>query len=250
MKRLAAAALLVAAVVSAPGASSAGIGLSVNPLRLELAGGSGTTIVVRNPSKRSMLVRVAPAGFARSLRGRPLVQTAGGAATWLRVGPRNLRIAPGRAARLRVRAKPPRSAKAGDHPALILLTTRPPGRRSVQILLRIGVEVLVRVKGRTVRRLEPQELKVRRHRAERLLELRLFNGGNVTERLDGASLRLVLSRNGRWVSTLRAGPLELLPHSAGIAEFVYRGRVRGAVRGRIELRPPVRGGRRSFAFIL
>lgn len=249
MRRLAAA-LLVAAALSAPGAASGGIGLSVNPLRLELDGASGATVVVRNPSKRPVLIRVGRAGFARSLRGRPRVLTSHGVAAWLRVRPRRLRIAPGHAARLHVKAKPPRSAKAGDHPALILLTTRPPGKRSVQILLRIGVEVLVHVDGRTVRRVESQRLTVRRRGARRLLELRLLNRGNVTERLDGGGLRLVLTRRGRRLATLRARPLELLPHSAGIAEFVYHGRVRGAVRGRIELRPAIGGRRRSFRFTL
>ncbi len=245
MRRIAAAAL-VAAALSTTGSASAGIGLSVNPLRLELAGGARATIVLRNPSRRSMLIRVARAGFARSLRGRPRVLGRHGAAAWLHVRPRHVRIAPGRAATLHVRAKPPRSARAGDHPALILLTTRPPGKRSVQVLLRIGVEVLVHVQGRTVRRLDPVRLTVRRHRARRLLELRLANRGNVTERLDRGSLRLVLRRHGRWLATLRAGPLELLPHSAAVAEFVYRGRVRGVVHARTELRPAVPGGRRSF----
>lgn len=245
-----AATVLAAGAVCAPGAASAGIGLSVNPLRLELVGASRATIVVRNPSTRPMLIRVGAAGFARSLRGRPRVLATRGPATWLRVSPRQLRVGPGHAVRLHVRAQPPRSAKPGDHPALILLTTRPPGKRSVELLLRIGVEVLVRVEGRTVRRIDPLRVTVRRRAARRLLELRLVNRGNVTERLDQGSLRLVLSRSGRWLATLRAGPLELLPHSPGIAEFVYRGRVRGAVQGRIEVRPAVPGARRSFRLML
>jgi hypothetical protein len=72
------------------------------------------------------------------------------------------------------------------------------------------------------------------------------NRGNVTERLGGDGLRLVLLRDRRALATLRPRRRELLPHSAGIAEFAYRGAARGSVVARIELRPPVYGRRRSF----
>jgi hypothetical protein len=245
VRRLAAAALVVAAL-PASGTANGAIGLSVSPLRLALTGRSHAVIVVRNPTARAVLIHAGRAGFARSLRGRPRVLATRGAGSWLRVRPRHLRIRPGRAAKLRVSAKPPHSARPGDHPALILLTTRPPGKRSVRVLLRIGVEVIVHVEGRIVQRVVPQALKVRRHGARRSLELRLLNRGNVTERLDGDSLRLVLTRRGHHLASLRTRPLELLPHSAGIAEFVYRGHARGAVRGRVVFRPALHGGRRSF----
>ena len=87
---------------------------------------------------------------------------------------------------------------------------------------------------------------MRRRGALRLLELRLVNRGNVTERLAGDGLRLSLLRGGRKLATLRPQSRELLPHSAGIAVFDYRGRLRGDVLARVELRPPVRGRRRSF----
>jgi hypothetical protein len=248
--RLAVAALVLAAL-PASGVASAGIGLSVSPLRLTLSGRSHATLVVRDPGRRPVLVRAGRAGFARSLRARPRVLATRGVATWLRVRPRRLRIGPGRVAKLHVAVNPPRSAAPGDHPALILLTTQPPGKRPVRVLLRIGVEVLVHVKGRTVQRVEPRALTVERPRGRRLLELRLLNRGNVTERLDGGSLRLVLMRRGHRLARLRAAPLELLPHSAGIAEFVYRGHARGVVRGRIHLRRALSGRRRrSFRLTL
>jgi hypothetical protein len=68
----------------------------------------------------------------------------------------------------------------------------------------------------------------------------------VTERLGADGLRLALLRGGRRFATLRPRSQELLPHSAGIAVFDYRGRLRGDVLARIQLRPPVRGRRRSF----
>jgi hypothetical protein len=112
--------------------------------------------------------------------------------------------------------------------------------------MRVGVMVVLRVRGRIVRRIDARGLSVRRHGTLRLLELRLVNRGNVTERLAGDRLRLWLIRRGRKLATLRPTPRELLPHSSGIAVFPYRGRVRGTVLVRVALSPPLRGPRRSF----
>jgi hypothetical protein len=227
--RIAAAVGLVTAAVLAPGAAAA-TGLSVSPLRLTLSGASPAAIEVRNPGGRPLVVAVSRAGFARTLRGRPRVQRVRGAADWLRVRPRRLRLAAHASGTLRLVATPPPNATPGDHPALILLGTRQPGERRVRVLLRVGVIVLVRVPGRIVQRLEPRLLAVRRHGARRLVELVIVNRGNVSERLRP---RLELRQRGRKPAVLRARRLELLPHSAGIAEFVYRGPLRGVVAARI-----------------
>ncbi len=128
----------------------------------------------------------------------------------------------------------------------MLLTTRPLGVKHVRVRLRVGVVVDLRVRGRLVRRLDASALTVRRRGALRLFELRLVNRGNVTERLPGDGLRLSLLSGGRTFARLRPEGRELLPHSAGIAVFAYRGRIRGAVVARVALRSPVRGSRRSF----
>jgi hypothetical protein len=128
----------------------------------------------------------------------------------------------------------------------VLLTTRPLGVRHVRVRLRVGVVVVLRVRGRIVRRLDARALAVRGHGPMRRLELRLVNRGNVTERLGGDGLRLCLLRDGRKLATLRPASRELLAHSAGIAVFAYRGRLRGDVLARVELRPLVVGRRRSF----
>jgi hypothetical protein len=99
----------------------------------------------------------------------------------------------------------------------------------------------LRVPGRIVRRLDARALAVRRHGESRLLGLLLVNRGNVTERLGEDGLRLVLSRDGRRLATLRPQREELLPRSRGVAEFAYRGQVRGGVVARIELRAAIRG---------
>ena len=243
---LAAAALLAAAAPIPGAAATGGMRLSASPVRLTLTGAAGTSITVRNPGSRPLFVNVSRAGFARSLRGRPQVRAAKAAAAWLQVRPRRVRLAPHAAATVHVAALPPPRAEPGDHPALVLLTTRPVGAGRVRVRLRVGIVVLVHVPGRIVRRLEPRALTVRRRGSRRLLDLRLANRGNVVERLGGGRLRLVLLSRGRTVATLRPRRQELLPHTAAIAEFVYRGRVRGAVVARVKLSPPSRGRPRAF----
>jgi len=160
--------------------------------------------------------------------------------------PKRIRIAPGAKGVLHVRAAPRRRTAPGDHPALVLLTTRPLGVKHVRVRMRVGVIVVLRIRGRIVRRLDASALTVRHSKALRLLELRLVNRGNVTERLARDGLRLSLFSGGRKVATLRPRSRELLPQSTGIAVFAYRGTLRGDVLARVELRPPVRGPRRSF----
>lgn len=247
MRRALVALVLGAAAASIPGAAAGrGIALSASPLRLTLRGTSTAAITVRNPGRRALLVDVSRAGFARSLRGKPRIRPAGRAAAWLRFRPKRIRIAPGARGVLHVRALPPRRASPGDHPALVLLTTRPLGVRHVRVRLRVGVIVDLHVHGRIVRRLDPRALTVQSRGPRRLLQLRLVNRGNVTERLGGNRLRLELVRRSRVLATLRPRRRELLPHSAGIAVFEYRGRVRGSVLARIKLRPPGRSHLRAF----
>jgi hypothetical protein len=247
VRRALAALVVGAAAASIPGAAAGrGIALSASPLRLTIKGAAAAAITVRNPGHRALVVEASRAGFARSLRGRPRVRSGRGAATWLRLRPRRLRIPAGGKAVLRVASAPPRRAEPGDHPALVLLATRPLGVRRVRVRLRLGVIVVLHVRGRIVRRLDARALTVRREGGRRLLELLLVNRGNVTERLGGPGLRLALRREGRTIATLRPRRRELLPRSRGIAEFVYRGSVRGGVDAQIEFRAPVRGRVRSF----
>jgi len=247
VRRALIAVVLGAAAASIPGAAAGrGIGLSASPLRVTLRGASASKVTVRNPGRRTLLVDVSRAGFTRSLRGKPRVRPARGAATWLRLSPRRFRLAPGAKASLHVVAVPSRRAAPGDHPALAVLTTRPLGVKHVRVRMRLGVIVVLRVRGRIVRRLDARALAVRRRGSMRRLELRLVNRGNVTERLGGDGLRLILLRGGRRLATLRPASCELLPHSTGIAVFAYRGRLRGDVLARIDLPRRVRGRRRSF----
>jgi len=247
---IAAAALIPSAAAGGNPAAAPAAALGVSPLRLELTRTSTASITVRNPGSRPLVVTATRAGFARTVHGKPRIKAARGAAGWLRTRPRRLRLAPHATASFRVTAKPPATARPGDHPALVLLATRPPANKKVHVLLRVGVVVLVRVAGTIVQRLEPQALSVHRSGAAQLFSLRLANRGNVAERIRGARLELVLSRHGTRLATLRARLVDLLPHSAGIAEFAYRGSVRGRVRATVVLRPAKIGRRRSFGVTL
>jgi hypothetical protein len=237
-------------IPSAAAGGSPAAALGVSPLRLELKGGSAASITVRNPGARRLVVTVTRAGFARTLHGKPRIEAARGAAGWLRVRPRRLRLAPHATASLRLTARPPAGARPGDHPALVLLATRPPADKKVHVLLRVGVVVLVRVAGAVVHRLVPEALSLRRNGSSRVFSLRLANRGNVAERIGGARLELVLSRHGKPFATLRTRRLDLLPRGAGIARFAYRGAVRGRIRARVVLRPVSMGPTRSFGVTL
>lgn len=239
--------VLGTAAASIPGAAAGrGIALSASPLCLTLRGASNAAVVVRNPGRRTMLVDVSRAGFARSLHGKPRVGQTRGVANWLRMRPKRIRIAPGKKGILHVRSVPACRAAPGDHPALMLLTTRPLGVHHVRVRMRVGVRVDLRIRGRIVRRLDARGLTVHRNGRRRLLELRLVNRGNVTVTLGGGGLQLALLRKGRRLTTLRPVRQELLPHSAGIATFTYGGRVRGPVLVRVELQSPMRGPQRAF----
>ena len=143
VRRALVALVLGAAAASIPGAvARPGIGLSASPLRLTLRGKAAAAITVRNPGRRAVLVDVSRAGFARSLRGKPRVRPTDGAAEWLRLRPRRIRIPAGAKGVLHVRASPPRGATSGDHPALVPLTTQPLHIHHAGVRLRVGVIVI------------------------------------------------------------------------------------------------------------
>lgn len=247
MRRLITAVALVTAAASTSGAAAGGgIALSASPLRVTLQGASAAIVTVRNPGRRTLRVDVSRARFIRSLQGRPGVRPANGAVAWLRLRPRRFRIAPGAKATLHVVATPRRRAAPGDHPAVVLLTTRPLGVRRVRLRLRVGVIVVLHVRGQIVRHLDARSLTVHHAGARRTLELLLVNRGNVSEQLGDDKLRLILLRDGQVFATLRPRRRELLPRSAGLAEFAYRGGIRGPVLARVEMAPIVGGTRRSF----
>jgi len=236
-------ALLLAPASPGAGAARPPASLTAAPSRLALAGATSQTVRVTNSGGEPVVVDVAPAGFALSLRGRPRIvaRAAAAAASWLSIRPHRVVLPPGQAAALAVSAVPPPRAAAGDHAALVLLTARPPHGAGLAVRMRIGIVVVVRVPGAIVRRLEVRGLRVRRLGARRLLELSLANRGNVSERLEQGRVRVTLLRRGRLVARLRAPGREVLPRTAGVDEIRYRGRLRGWVTAVVEVASPVHG---------
>ena len=135
-----------------------------------------------------------------------------------RFRPRRLTLRPAEATTLTVSAAPTPRVRAGDHPALVLLTTQPRGD-GLAVRMRIGIVVIVRVPGAVLHRLELRGLRVRHgHRAD-LLELSVANRGNFTERLTRERVRVSLRRHGRVITRLRAVPREVFPRSRATGCF-------------------------------
>lgn len=221
--------VLTLLAVGAAAAPSAPLGLTVWPARVTVAGGRSQQIHVRNGGTRSFVVDVSPAGFGLDLRGTPRVLRAAGAARWLAIRPRVLRLAPGATGTVTARPVVPKGSRPGDHPTLVLVRTRPGGGRAIGVEVRVGVVVDVRVAGAARRRVVLGPLRVLRRGRRRGLELSVSNEGDVTEHI-GPDTSLELYAGRSLVARLRPRRRELLPRSRGLVEFVYRGTHRGPVR--------------------
>ena len=196
------------------------VAIAVSPARVVLAAGETRQLHVANRGSSPAVVGVVTAGYTLGLRGRVRILARSSSVA---VTPRRLVVPARGSAALSVvgAARGP-----GDHPALVLLTTQRP-QSDIAVRVRVGVVVLVRGAGRVVHRLAAERLRVRRGR----LELWLRNRGNVAEAL-GIRVRL-----GRRV--LR-DTRQLLPHTRGVSELRYPGRLHGRFRVRVEI---VFGGR-------
>lgn len=237
----------LAAVATAPVASSRGrpvVSLSASPARLIVTSGVQRTIRLTNFGTSRVTVDSSLSGVAVDVRGRPKLvsrSTAGrNAAAWLRVHPRRLTIPSRGSAVINVGVRVPRRAQPGDHHAAVVLATRPLDRGRVSVRMRLAVRVSVRAPGRVRRRLEIRGLTVRRVGRTRLLELRLANRGNVTEKLAG---RVTIALAGRNAVRVGAARRELLPGRLGVLVAVYRGTARGVVPVRVAVRD---AGSRTF----
>jgi hypothetical protein len=229
-------AFLAASAVA--GAARPPVSLIASPAHVRLAGAGRTSLSVTNTGSSTAVVDVARARFALDLRGRPRV--AGQRASWLRVAPRRLVLSPGATGTLSVSAHVPAAADPGDHPELVLLTSRPKTTRGLPVRVRLGVVVVVRVPGKVVRRLVALRLHVRRLRRARSFALLVANRGSVTETVGGACTLLWLHRRGRILARLRVPTRRILPHASGLLEFRYAGPARGRLSVRVA--PPARRG--------
>jgi hypothetical protein len=219
------------------------VSLSASPARIALGGRGRTAIELTNVGTSRVVVGAAPRSFALDLRGRPSLQvrrrSSRSAAKWLRVSPRFVSIPAGGTRTLQLSSLAPTRAEPGDHHALVLLSTRPTGAGRVGVRMRLGVRVVVRVPGAVVRRLVVRGVRVRHARRSRILDVALSNLGNVTEQISRARATVTLLASRRVVARLRFEQRELLPSARAIVAARYRGRVRGSVVARIEIRGAV-----------
>lgn len=229
------------------------VALTASPVRIALSGAARETIRVANPGRLPAVVDAAPAGFALDLRGRPRVVVRRDTSVRVTVRPNRVTLPPGGDALLVVSSSVAPRARAGDHEALVLLTTRPRDRNGVAVRMQLGVVVTVRVAGTLVHRLELLALRVDRRGRRSLLDLTLRNRGNVAEEVGPASLRLELRRAGRVLATLRPVRRRLLPGARGVAEFRRPDRLSGRVTAVVTLSGRGAGGpvvRRVFSIRL
>jgi hypothetical protein len=219
------------------GAPRPAVALTASPAHVTLHGAARQTIRVTNLGTAAVVLDVGRSGFTLGPRGRPRALLRGAAArrvsSWLAVRPRRIALAPGGAGTVTVSSVPPSAAAPGDHTALVLLTTEPSSSGAVAVRMRIGITVVLRVRGRIEHRLEVRSLRVRRSAGRRLIQVVLANTGNVVERLGRGRVEVELFSNRRLVARLRAAPRELLPRTSGILELRYRGAARGAITARV-----------------
>ena len=220
------------------------VSLVASPAHVSLAGAARRVVTLTSSGSEPVSVEVRRAGYALDLRGRPRVLAA--RASWLRVRPRRLTLAPGQKASFVIVSAPPRRAEPGDHSELVLLTTRPLRTAALSVRMRLGVVVVVRMPGRVVRRLAVLGVRVRPPR----LEVLVANRGNVTETIARRCVTVTLRRRGRVLARLHPVPRLLLPRTRGVLEVPLGRRRRGRLRVVVALStgPPCAAPRRrSFA---
>jgi hypothetical protein len=218
--------------------------LTAAPARIELAGAADEAIRVTNSGRFAAVLDARPAGFALDLRGRPHIVVQRDPATRIAVRPSRLTLAPGESASVTVSSALLPGARAGDHAALVLLTTRAQASGGVGVRVQIGVVVMVRVPGAVVHHLDVLGARVSRRRGTCVLEIALRNRGNVAERVGPRSLRVVLRRRGHARASLRPVARELLPGTRGIVAFRVPEWARGPAQLDVEL--PATRVRRAF----
>jgi hypothetical protein len=194
------------------------VALSVSPAKVAVVAPGSRRITVRNDGAGRVDVAIAVA------------------TTQLHVAPRRLQLPTGKSASLTLRAVLDRKSEPGEHRALVLLTAHSSRGGHVDLQLRIGVRVKVRVPGQIVRRLVLRGLRVQRTHRGRLMRVSVANRGNVTVHLRG-NVTASLFRRGRRVDRLRLLPPRTLPPGVRATLVLrYSGRVRGPVTAVVRVR--------------
>jgi hypothetical protein len=194
------------------------VALSVSPAKVAVVAPGSRRITVRNDGAEQVDVVIAVA------------------TTQLHVTPRRLLLGTGKSASLTLLAGLDRKSEPGEHRAVVLLTARSPRGGHVDLQLRVGVRVKVRVPGQIVRRLLLRALRVRRENGRRLMRVSVDNTGNVTVHLRG-NVTASLFRHGRHMGRLRLlAPPTLPPGVRATLVLRYSGHVRGPVTALVRVR--------------
>jgi hypothetical protein len=221
------------------------VSLVASPAHVSLAGAARQVVTVTSSGTQAVAAEIVKAGYGLDLRGRPRVLRP--RSSWIAVRPRRLTLEPGGHASILVVSSPPRRAQPGDHPELVLLTTRPVRSAALAVRMRLGVVVVVRVAGRIVRRLEPVRVRIRPRR----LELLIANRGNVTETIARRCITVTVRRSSLVLARLHPAPRSILPHTRGLLELPFRRPGRGRLSVAVALSPgPPCGRVRTRAFTL
>jgi hypothetical protein len=231
-------ALLLAPAASAKtaGAKRPRVAISVSPAQIALAPPGSSRITVRNDGVEGVVVAVK----------RRAVGSSTPANAWLLVVPARVVLHSGASASLTVRARRPRRAEPGDHQVLVLLTSSALHSGHVNLQMRLGVRVRMRVPGRIVRHIVLGSLRVQRAHHAWDMFLSVANRGNVTLHLGCITASLL--RHGKQVARLNPPrPRALPPGARTVLALRYRGRVHGLVTAVVGVRlDPVRLTERRY----
>lgn len=222
--------------------ASGDIAMSVQPSEtIVVSGGESKTITLTNtgavPTKYFMAIGNFDIDPEGSVRINPPLTPSRSAADWLKIDPPEVSLGVGKSAKIRVRATPSRSASAGDHGAIALFVTDVANQGQARFRGRIGVPMIVRVRGPLVRKVAIGRISVSRSGKSRVVRVRVINNGNVSERFTRQRISIQLLRGGRTVARLTARTRLFLPGTRGDILGRYNGRLRGRVVVRVTLTP-------------
>jgi hypothetical protein len=221
-------ALLLASAASgeAVGANRPRVAISVSPAQLAVPVPGSSKLTVRNDGAERVAVGVT----------RRSVDPSTKASAWLQVVPGRLVLRSGASATLTVRVKRPRQAEPGTHRALVLLTTREVRSGRVNVQMRLGVRIRMRVPGPILRHIAFGALHVHRARETLRMFLSVANRGTVTVQLQGRVTALLVQRGEQVARLSPRGRRALLPGTRAVLTLRYGGRVRGLVAAVVRVR--------------
>jgi hypothetical protein len=227
------------------------VALAAAPARLVVPASSRAVIRVANTGGTALDVQVSRAGLSLGREGHPTLGARPTPAGWLFVSRTRFRIRAHATVALAVRAGALRGARPGDHATLLLLSAIRPGRHSVGVGIRIGVVVVLRARGVTVRRLALGGVRADRRPGKPLLRVGIVNRGDLDEWIGSGRVQLTLRRAGRVVARPIAAPRRLLARSSGVLVAAVRRKLHGryALEARL-LQPGARPVGRLYRVVL